>query len=221
MRREKRGIIMTLNTKHDDEIKAIEKNDKALRAEIKKLNKQLDALNKKITQLSADKWADFDFDSVDLRNDAAALEEILTASFTTDAARDAIDKFIDSFGERFKRDGFVYKPLAVGVRFSLKKNEVVTDELVDTFIQLAKSTAAGRDEVILSIFEHGLSDNGVFYLHLSGENFENAKIRRDYYHKATFIFEGNLRDALAKISEKLWYDHDHNGDSEWFDERNF
>lgn len=210
---------MTLNTKHDDEIKAIEESDKALRAKLKELNKQLDANNKKITQLSADKWADFDFDAVDLRNDAAALAEILMASFTTNTARDAIDKFIDSFGERFKRDGFFHEPLAVGVRFSLKKDETVTNELVDTFIQLAKSTAAGRNEVIFSIFEHGLSDNGVFYLHLSGDNFENAKIRRDYYHQAKFLFEGNLRDALEKISAKLWYDRDH--DSEWFDEHNF
>lgn len=212
---------MTLNTNLDDEIKAIKENDKTLRAEIKKLNKQLDANNKKITQLHKDKWANFDFDALNLREDAEALDEIHRASFSNNSARDAIDNFINSFGERFKRDGFFPGSFAIGIRFSLKKNEAVTDELVDSFRQLAKSTVAGRDEVIFNIFDYGLSDNGLFFLHLSGENFENAKIRRDYYHQATFIFEGNLRDALKKISEKLWYDHDHNDDSEWFDASNF
>lgn len=206
---------MTINTKNDNEIKELQEADEALRKRIKALQKELDVFGKKITALSKDKWANFDFDALNLREDAAALEEIVMASFSTDSARDALDKFIDSFGERFKRDGYYQKPLALAVRFSLTRDEAITDELVETFSQLAKSIANGRKEVILNIFEHGLSDNGIFRLILSGENFEHARIDRAYYGTASTLFDGSLHGSLEKIAEKLWYDRAH--PSEWID----
>lgn len=59
------------------------------------------------------------------------------------------------------------------------------------------------DEIILSVFEKGLSENGIWTVLVRSES--EAVLQHTFYGSTRDVFAGTLEDVLAKVSRELYY----------------
>lgn len=197
---------MTINTNLIADIESSKGVSKDIQEQIAILQEGLRGSYAHTKKLMDEKWANFDMPSDSLNNRPELLQEIMRDSFGSSIANKHYKDWAASFGPHFRVSGFFTEPFAPAFEIMFDRSDVVTDEILDTFRELASLIHNGREEISFSVFDHELNESAIHTLVLSGENWNEAKLVETRYGRTSEVTEkSSLKDALTTLIEFWWY----------------